>query len=798
MLTNDEVLAEKEYLKKVNQILKEEIDTYESRVKALSTNIQEQMSYAWDKTNRLSDTEFIYALANIQKRSVYAENANKKVRFYKKMLNSAYFARIDFEDEEGVIPIYIGISSLEHNDDFYVYDWRAPISSMFYNFETGNASYEISTGEKITGKITLKRQYKISNGEIVDVFDTDMQVIDNVLKSILSQNSSNKMKNIVNTIQKEQNSIIRKNDVDILLVQGPAGSGKTSVALHKIAYLLYSERDKLNNSNLMILSPNEIFNNYISDVLPEIGEDNVAQATFIEFAKAYINEFSISTKIEDIYEVVYGNNFNPKKYNEIQFKYDPIYIKILDDFITENFFEFLDLDDIVINDETIMSKPEMKKIAQSFDISNESLFLSAKKILERIFLTASKKTAKQLTLEKLKNEAISSLSKLKLRAGDFFKLLYKNLNDFKTFVLKEFKKYNYKNNYDLTSIFNITNQNLSNSNLEFQDVAPFMFFKSRIIGISANKNIKYVLIDEAQDYSIVQYKILASLFKNSNITVLGDLNQSILPFFKHESYENIKNILSSQKNNSISEQVNLTRTYRSTYEINQIAKSVLSNNHSYEQIDRHGDKVKIIKQNKFTATQILKHAIELKKSYGTVAIICKNNQETLLYSQQLRDSEDSNKFKILKKTDNLFIEQKIMIVPAYLAKGLEFDAVIVSNATADFYGNNEQNLFYVVLTRALHKLIIYYSGEITPLLSGEINEENIWWFRIWHKLSTALNQSNCFSKQGHWQSRTTNKVLRQGRKPNWNFKKTWKKFKIQTLVVYHFYNPRTYLRCNRL
>ena len=192
MLTQEEIQQEKEYLNKVLKILKEEIDSYENKVKLLSNNIQEQMTYAWDKTNRLSDTEFVYALANIQKRSVYAENANKKVKNYNKMLNSAYFARIDFEDSEGTLPIYIGISSLQQNEEFYVYDWRAPISSMFYNSEIGDASFTIATGEKVSGKITLKRQYKIVGGEIKEIFDTDIQIIDSVLKLILSANADRK------------------------------------------------------------------------------------------------------------------------------------------------------------------------------------------------------------------------------------------------------------------------------------------------------------------------------------------------------------------------------------------------------------------------------------------------------------------------------------------------------------------------------------------------------------------------------------------------------------------------------
>ena len=240
---------------------------------------------------------------------------------------------------------------MQQGDDFYVYDWRAPISSMFYNSEVGDSSYAISTGDKISGKITLKRQYKISGREIKEIFDTDMQIIDNVLKQMLSKNASTKMKNIVNTIQKEQNEIIRKNNVDILVVQGPAGSGKTSIAMHKIAYLLYSERDKINNSNVMILSPNDIFNNYISDVLPDIGEDNVVQATFSEFSKAYISEFSINSKIEDVYEIVYGDKTeqNKKKYQELKFKHSQMYINILLDHIERNKISLFGFEPIEIN-----------------------------------------------------------------------------------------------------------------------------------------------------------------------------------------------------------------------------------------------------------------------------------------------------------------------------------------------------------------------------------------------------------------------------------------------------------------
>lgn len=730
MITEEEYSKEKSYLLKVINILNDEINNFDEKVKFLSDNIQEQMSYAWDKTNRLSDTEFIYAVANIQKRSVYAENANKKVRSYKKMLNSAYFARIDFDDGEEVLPIYIGIASLQSGDDFYVFDWRAPISSMFYNSEIGLASYTISTGDKISGKITLKRQYKIVGDEIKEIFDTDMQIIDSVLKNILSANASNKMKNIVNTIQKEQNSIIRKNDVDLLIVQGPAGSGKTSIAMHKIAYLLYSERDKINNSNVMILSPNDIFNNYISEVLPEIGEDNVAQATYYDFAKAFITEFKISTKIEDVYEIVYGekNTTNQAKLSEIKFKCDEFYTRILKDYIKKNRVELLGLEEIVVNDEIIMDINEISKIAISTKSTGESLYSLGKKIIERIYFVASTKTQKHLTLEKLKKQALENLAKSKLKVASFYKKLYSDENDFIEFITSEYERFGKLDElkkYDLSSIFNLTREALSNDALEYQDVTPYMYFKSRIIGISANKNIKYVLIDEAQDYSITQYKILAMMFRNSNITLLGDLNQSILPFNNHQNYSEIEETIKKFKRNLISSQCELSKTYRSTSEINDFAKKVISCKNNYTQIDRHGDNVEVVKQNHFDIEQILNDSILLKNSYNTVAIICKNIEETLLYKEKVADNQYNNKFRIVTKNDNVFVGDKIMIIPSYLSKGLEFDAVIVSNANNNNYQLHEQKLFYVTLTRALHKLKIYYTGDLTKLISGEYNEEKI-------------------------------------------------------------------------
>ena len=309
--------------KTVLYILEKELQKAKKITDTNADDIQEEMRYVWDATNRVSDVEFEYGMRRIQIKSIVASDAANKHRNYTKMLKSAYFARIDFETDGEVLPVYIGIASLEHGGDFYIYDWRAPISSLFYDYEMGEASYVVPGGEKINGKITLKRQYKIEGDKIKQIFDTDMQVIDSILQSMLESNATDKMKNIVNTIQKEQNKIIRKNDVDILIVQGPAGSGKTSVAMHKVAYLLYSERAKINNSNILIMSPNEIFSNYISGVLPEIGEDNVYETTYMDFVRAFLNEFKIKGNMNDIYETVFDEDNKKVKstqYNSIKLK----------------------------------------------------------------------------------------------------------------------------------------------------------------------------------------------------------------------------------------------------------------------------------------------------------------------------------------------------------------------------------------------------------------------------------------------------------------------------------------------
>ena len=237
MITERELKKEKDYLKAVLYLLEKEIQNNNIKIDEYAEKIKSELKYTWDYDNQSDIDEWANNVLQIERQSISAINSTDRVKSYTRMLKSAYFARIDFETEVDTIPVYLGIATLSDGTDFYVYDWRAPISSMFYDYEMGDASYVTPNGDVIKGKITLKRQYKIVGEDIVQIFDTDMQIIDDILKQMLESKASAKMKNIVNTIQKEQNKVIRKRDVDILVVQGPAGSGKTSVAMHRIAYL---------------------------------------------------------------------------------------------------------------------------------------------------------------------------------------------------------------------------------------------------------------------------------------------------------------------------------------------------------------------------------------------------------------------------------------------------------------------------------------------------------------------------------------------------------------------------------
>ena len=724
MITERELKKEKDYLKAVLYLLEKEIQNNNIKIDEYAEKIKNELKYTWDYDNQADLDEWANNQLQIERQSISAINSADRVKSYTRMLKSAYFARIDFETEGDTIPVYLGIASLTDGTDFYVYDWRAPISSMFYDYEMGDASYVTPSGDIIKGKITLKRQYKIVGEEIVQIFDTDMQIIDNILKQMLENKASDKMKNIVNTIQKEQNKVIRKRDVDILVVQGPAGSGKTSVAMHRIAYLLYAERGKINNSNILILSPNEIFSNYISGVLPEIGEDNVYQTTFMDFVRGHL-DFKIKGSMNDLYETVYTENPKAKnhtlEYNSIMLKYGATYIHLLENYIALKRNEVLGIEDIVVDGKVLIEKEYLEKLAGELESNGVSLYAQGKKLIEKIMLHLQIKMGGKITPASQKIKKTLELNLNKLKVKNLFLDLYSNEDRFVSMIEHIYNTTGAPASNRLTikelhDIFVYTQTLLNKNTLPFEDVVGYLYLKDRLQGSSVQSKIKYVLIDEAQDYTIMQYKILSHLFRRSNITILGDINQSIMPFAVHQNYESILNLLKMDREGVKSDMHYLTKTYRSTYEINMFCKHIIGDTNMYNQVDRHGDEVSIIKDNDEGVSKVFADALELQKYYNTVAIVTKTQAEANFLKEELLKVKKSNHFKVISGKDKVFTADKISILPSYLAKGLEFDAVLVYNASEKTYPIENKNLFYVVCTRALHKLNVYYKDKLTALI----------------------------------------------------------------------------------
>lgn len=725
MINEKELKQEKDYLKAVLYILDKEIQKANTKIDDYSKDIKRDLKYTWDPDNQADIEYWAMNMMNVEVQSIVAINSTSKVRSYLRMIKSAYFARIDFESDGETLPIYIGIATLDDGTDFYVYDWRSPIASMFYDYEMGEASYTTPDGNVVKGKITLKRQYKIEGENIVQIFDTDMQVIDDVLKQMLSSKASDKMKNIVNTIQKEQNRVIRKNDVDILAVQGPAGSGKTSVAMHKIAYLLYAERAKINNSNILIISPNDIFSNYISNVLPEIGEDNVYQTTYMDFIKSHI-DFKIKGTMNDLYETYYSENYSQKPhslgFNSIMLKFGATYINLIENFINLKRNEILGIDDITSDGKVVIEKEYLEKLANELETSGISLYAQGKKLVEKIGLHVSIKLGAKNngSIQKIKKALTANLDKIKVKT--IFVDLYSDENRFINMIEDIYNttgtsQTNRLSIKELHDIFVYTQSLLLKNTIPFEDVSGYLYMKDRIQGSTNQTQIKYLVVDEAQDYTIMQYKVLANLFRNAKVTILGDLNQNITPFANYQNYDTIVNVLKENRQGVRTDMNYLTKTYRSTYEINMFTKHIIGDTNMYNQIDRHGDEVSIIKdlpdENR---SKVFTDALELKKYYNTIAIITKTQAEANKLKAMLEGNKKSNNFKVVTGKDKVFSSDKIMIIPSYLAKGLEFDVALVYNANNNNYPAEHKKLLYVVCTRAMHKLNIYYKDELTKLI----------------------------------------------------------------------------------
>lgn len=543
------------------------------------------------------------------------------------------------------------------------------------------------------------------------------------------------MKAIVTTIQREQNKAIRNEKYKNLIVQGPAGSGKTSVALHRIAYLLYKHRDTITAKNIVIFSPNNIFNDYISNVLPQLGEDNMLQTTFKEYMHDVLKDIAGKENYCEVMENIFGDESEqayPIRVKSLRFKSSVEFVKLLR--VYTEYLETMDrgFEDITLRGKTIISAEEMKELLYK-DYVNLPLKRRLEKLKQRILyllepyeraLVNKAMTEVQESDEYLEQDEIVKLSKAlvsreiktivneieektKFDLMDCYKAFYE---DIEVFLKMANIKYD---NESIEEIKKYTLENLKGKKINYEDQIALLFIRGAVGGIPKTEEVKYVIIDEAQDYTPLQYEVFNQLFNKANKTILGDISQSINPYMNMGSYSNVVDIFKPE-NTSI---INLTKSYRSTMEITKFSRRILSDEINNEYVERRGECLKLngfISEEDINKRIVEKVKVYKEQGHNSIGIITKNAQEAKGVYNYLKDRLNA---KIIVSEDDEY-ENDILVIPAYLAKGLEFDVVMIYNASYLRYKDEEDRLLlYTACTRALHVLEIFYMGKASSLIN---------------------------------------------------------------------------------
>lgn len=674
-LSNEELKKEKIWLDETTRLIRSKISKLGQQLYDKEEKIQEFQKFIWDSRHDMDPTEMRSMIAT---NDIEVNMALRKGNYFQKLFriqNNPYFGAITFKSGDSSDKIYIGITHVEDDEKYYVHDWRAPISSMFYDYGVGNAEYESPSG-KISGEITNKRQFKIEQGNLIRVFDNSINIDDDMLQEVLSTSSNEKMKNIVNTIQQEQNLIIRNTEDRNLIVQGIAGSGKTSVALHRIAFLLY-KIENLKSNNILIFSPNQIFSEYISNVLPELGEDNTMQTTFHDFLKTFINEYkeveSFTSFVERFYKY---EELNPLL---VKYKQSDEIINDINKYITDfvNNIEFVN--DLLTHD---------------FDIAKDELnYLLKDRYSKFNLLDRINSIAERICRDYYKGKKHKFMS---VRA-----LLIKNLNykfDYKDIYKNFFYSKYFINGYNGEISNNEINKITRSKTINYEDACLFVYIKGLLEGFEYKGLIKEVVIDEAQDYSKLQYIIIKNIFKKSSFTILGDINQTINPYYKYNSLKVLCELFGDSK------YLELTKTYRSSQEIIEYTNKILNLN--YVSAIRKANKREVLLRNEKEnlKEQLIMDINMLLHDKFSIAIITKNDNEAKKIYELLKDEYE---YLRLLNSNTVDFDKRLVIVPVYIAKGLEFDASIIYTNIDDKYTSDEKYLYYVACTRTQHQLIVY-------------------------------------------------------------------------------------------
>ena len=713
MIIGKELSEEKVYLdntiKKINDLLK----SYGVSSEKQDKDIIQHRKFLWDNRNELDEIEINENCGQVAINEKLHSNKISRIKTLEKQLSNPYFARLDFrEDGEDTESFYIGLSTVEDEDSFdiFVFDWRSPVANMFYDFEVGPAYYDAPV-RRIEGHIEFTRQYNIRNGEIVFMHNSNESLCDEALTSMLSGNATDKMKNIVASIQKEQNDIIRSDDSKILFIQGAAGSGKTSIALHRSAYLLYKHRKNLSADNILIFSPNEVFAEYISDVLPELGESNIRQTTFELYSKRFLpSNYLYESKNEHL-DYIYSNHTDKNEFRlrtkAMEYKNTIDFMDTLNKFIVDIPKLITNITPITIEGVQIVSKKSVEQtIFERFkdipflnriDVIKQSLFSQ----VENKYLSSKdnshfdyvedKKTFYDYCKAQVDLQVDAMINTLD--SVEIYKLLWSNV-----------EKYT---NIDLKSTKELTLNYLNNNEVKFEDITPIIYIRSSLEGFRSYGNMKHVLVDECQDYSPLFYEIIKKSFPNASLTIMGDLNQRIDKHSNVKNRNNITDVFNDVKT------VVLTKSYRSTANITNFTKDILDTHEPIEAVERIGENPTIYMVNENLTLKISEKINEMKnKGYKSIAVICKNKENSEnLYSCLKEINNDIN----LITSDKCEFKIGVNVISSYIAKGLEFDAVIIADGES-YLSIEDKHLFYTACTRALHELHIYTNTSLEKIL----------------------------------------------------------------------------------
>lgn len=674
----------KEYLEYVCEKLKERITQLSLSVAEGQKEIEGMHEYYWENYTEMD--EYGYENYDNQQALFREITANEeklvlKQRFHK-MMDSPFFGRVDFiyegEDEPEIFYIGIGNFAEKAGHIPLVYDWRAPVSGLFYDYDKGPASYEAPMGE-IHGEVASKWQYKIRRGKMVYEFESDVKIDDEILKAELGSNGEVQLKNIIRTIQKEQNAIIRNTKDRIMVIQGAAGSGKTSVALHRIAYLLYHDRKNLKSSNVLILSPNGVFSDYISHILPELGEENIKEMSFDLFAYKQLKD--TVSDCEDRYDEIERRIRFPQQVSFAEKKQSQEFVNLLERYAVE-------LEDRLMNFKDIEYKGFVKTEAQIIELFyfkfQDFPLLSRMDAVVDHFIDE---------IETLRDRDMDEEEKEIIR--EKFMKLYVTRDLY--LIYDQFLK---ENGYKM-----LPKVALEKRKLKYEDVYPMLYLKYRLQSHQGRSNIKHLVVDEMQDYSRLQYEILQKIF-SCRMTILGDKAQTM-----DEKQQDVLTFLPKIFGRDI-HKIIMNKSYRNTMEIASYANQ-LGGITDMELFERHGASVA---EKEFSDTEQALEAIvsELKlgeEEYETAAVICRTEKEAqqmwLMLKERLALSgfDVKGRLSYLDRNSTSF-KKGLTVTTFYLAKGLEFDQVF-----SVFPGEDQTPLCrqarYIAATRALHELYMY-------------------------------------------------------------------------------------------